>query len=148
MTSILPIRLTQPHEEEMPLDAVGCCSNIMFAWTEKFVGRAAEEATGHGQDEFQLPGTLNCDSVEINAKRLLGKFKEQLQRTGSKLSMFNVLFRFCRTRVLIAILVHIFATLFEVAAIVSSINRSFTIGSFIYQEFILSETRTFIWVIP
>lgn len=117
VTSILPIRLTQTSREEMPLDSVGCCSNSLFFWTETFVRRAAQD---DDQDEFRIPSTLCCDSVDANAKRFLGKFKDQLQKKGSsKLSMFNVIFRFCSTRIVISCFIYLLAILFEVAGIVS-----------------------------
>lgn len=127
VASILPIRLTQTSEEEMPLDTVGCCSNSSFFWTERFVTRAAQaddqvvNEESLIEEEFQIPSTLFNDSVEVNTKRLLGKFKEELQKKGSKLSMFFVIFRFCSTRFLISCLIHMLAILFEIAGIVSEL---------------------------
>lgn len=66
-------------------------------------------------EESSIPDAAVSDGAEVNAKRLLGKFKDNFQRYGSaKCSMFKVVWQFCSTRVIIATIFHIFAVVFEI----------------------------------
>lgn len=66
-------------------------------------------------EEVTIPEASKFDGAEINAKRLLGKFKDNYQRYGSaKCSMFKVVFQFCSTRIIIATIFHIFAVMLEI----------------------------------
>lgn len=107
----LPIRLTDTPSDQIPIDNIGCCSSTSFFWTRKFL-RDGREIEG---EESNIPDASKFDGAEVNAKRLLGKFKDNFQRYGSaKCSMFKVVFQFCSTRIIIATIFHLFAVVFEI----------------------------------
>lgn len=107
----LPIRLTDISFDQIPTDNIGCCSNTSFFWTRKFL-KDQNEIEG---EEGSIPRASNSDGAEINAKRFMGKFKDNVQRYGSaKCSIFKVVFQFCSTRIIIATIFHIFAVVFEI----------------------------------
>lgn len=113
--SILPIRLTNASDGEMPIDSVGCFTNSSFTWTRRFLNKAKIE-----DGEYTVPAGLTCDGADINGKRFAGKFKDQLQNHGSeKCSMFGVVLRFCSTRLVISTAIHVFAVIFELLGLVS-----------------------------
>uniref|UniRef100_A0A336MBC3 CSON012647 protein n=1 Tax=Culicoides sonorensis TaxID=179676 RepID=A0A336MBC3_CULSO len=111
--SAIPIRLVDTPNDHIPLDSIGCCSSSSFFWTRKFL-KHNNEIEG---EALSIPDASKFDGAEINAKRFLGKFKDNVQKCGtSKLSMMKVVFQFCCTRLIFATIFHIFAVMFEILA--------------------------------
>ncbi|XP_063695776.1 uncharacterized protein LOC134827149 [Culicoides brevitarsis] len=105
----LPIRLKDTPADQIPVDGIGCCSNTSFFWARKFIKPEIEG------EESCVPHAAVADGAELNAKRLLGKFKDNYQGYGSeKCSMLKVAFQFCSTRVIIAMIFHVLAVIFEI----------------------------------
>ncbi|XP_058813678.1 uncharacterized protein LOC131677708 isoform X2 [Topomyia yanbarensis] len=120
LSSIIPFRASNTGETDLPVDNVGCLSNSSFTWIRKFIISPAQQrayqsiptnARNTKQDDvFLLPKRPYSDSCEVNCRRLLGIYKyEEAMNGRKKVSMFKVIWRFTRTRVLIASLFHCLA---------------------------------------
>ncbi|KAK2719862.1 hypothetical protein QYM36_005364 [Artemia franciscana] len=82
----------------MPLDKAGFFSFMTFSWMWKFIKIAYER----GLEPNDLPVCSQLDSCEYNSQRFAHLWLEELRCQGrQKASLGRVMWRFCRTRVLI-----------------------------------------------
>ncbi|XP_058467335.1 ATP-binding cassette sub-family C member 11-like isoform X2 [Malaya genurostris] len=138
LNGIIPFRVSNTGDTDLPVDNVGCLSNSSFTWIRKFIISPAKQRAYQNiptntrnakQDEiFLLPKRPYSDSCEVNCRRLLGIYKYEETMNGRKnVSMFKVIWRFTRTRLLIASIFHCLAIFLTFLAIVLFSN--FTIES-------------------
>ncbi|XP_065575834.1 ATP-binding cassette sub-family C member 5-like isoform X13 [Artemia franciscana] len=94
-----PIRRRKdPGSLIMPLDKAGFFSFMTFSWMWKFIKIAYER----GLEPNDLPVCSQLDSCEYNSQRFAHLWLEELRCQGrQKASLGRVMWRFCRTRVLI-----------------------------------------------
>lgn len=122
LNSIIPFRTSNTGTKDLPVDNVGCVSNSSFSWVRKFLITPKQQQTYHSlptnaantasNDAFLLPVRPFSDSCEENCRRLLGIYKYEENLNGrKKVSMFKVVWRFTRTRLLIASLFQCLAVL-------------------------------------
>lgn len=70
------------------------------------------------QESLSLPRAIYSDSSTINSKRLLGIYKYEEQTNGRiSGSMFRAAWQFCRTRLIVAVLMHMLSILLALIAI-------------------------------
>jgi len=106
MQSLVPFRRTCGHSRAIPLDNVGLFSFATFSWLWGTVGQI---------NESNLLTCSPLDSCDINGQRLQYIWREECVQTGQlALSMFTVMWRFVRTRVITAILIYILGTAFSI----------------------------------
>ncbi|XP_065095877.1 ATP-binding cassette sub-family C member 11-like isoform X2 [Ochlerotatus camptorhynchus] len=129
LNSIIPFRTSNTGSTDLPVDNVGCMSNSSFSWVRKFLITPAQQRTyqslptnaanSNQNDAFLLPKRPFSDSCEVNCRRLLGIYKyEETMNGRKKVSMFKVVWRFTRTRLLIASMFQCFAMLLEFMGVV------------------------------
>ncbi|XP_053688772.1 ATP-binding cassette sub-family C member 12-like isoform X2 [Sabethes cyaneus] len=120
LRNIVPFRVSSTGTSDLPVDKIGCFSNSSFSWIRKFfITREQQRAYqslstsnwNNKQDEvYLLPKTPYSDSCEVNCRRLLGIYNYNETLNGrKKVSMLKVIWRFTRTRLIIASLFHCFA---------------------------------------
>uniref|UniRef100_A0A1Q3FL69 Putative multidrug resistance-associated protein/mitoxantrone resistance protein n=2 Tax=Culex tarsalis TaxID=7177 RepID=A0A1Q3FL69_CULTA len=116
LNSIIPFRLSNTGSTDLPVDSVGCLSNSSFTWIRRFIispsaYKALPTAARTPEDSvLLLPKRPYADSCEVNCRRLLGIYKYEETLNGRKrVSMFKVIWRFTRTRALMAALFHCLA---------------------------------------
>ncbi|KAL9693058.1 hypothetical protein quinque_012343 [Culex quinquefasciatus] len=115
LNSIIPFRLSNTGSTDLPVDSVGCLSNSSFSWIRRFIispsaYQALPTARTPEDSVLLLPKRPYADSCEVNCRRLLGIYKYEETLNGrKKVSMFKVIWRFTRTRALIAALFHCMA---------------------------------------
>lgn len=123
------------------MDSVGCISNSSFSWVRKFLITAKQQQTyqslptsannASSNDAFLLPKRPFSDSCEENCRRLLGIYKYEESLNGrKKVSMFKVVWRFTRTRLLIA-------SLFQCLAILLAF-----VGLLVFSNFTIESMQT------
>ncbi|XP_059610068.1 ABC transporter C family member 3-like [Phlebotomus argentipes] len=106
--------------ETLPVDAVGWASNISCSWIHRYrVSRDTLQKRANLPQHHQnlldktsgaTPKMPHIDGVEMNGRRMKGKYREELQTHGQlKGSMFRVMLKFCKTRIFFATLFHILA---------------------------------------
>lgn len=71
----------------------------------------------HSQKKYQFSvvPTYN-DRADVNGKRLLGIYKDEIQSRGKHMSMMKVAWNFCKTRVIIASIFYTLSTLSALSA--------------------------------
>lgn len=104
----------------MPVDAIGCCSNLSFFWVRDYLLMAnddptMESASNRKKYDLKLMPTYN-DRANMNGKRLLGIYKDEKQSRGKHGSMMKVAWNFCKTRVIIASIFYMLSTLSALCA--------------------------------
>ncbi|XP_055585408.1 ATP-binding cassette sub-family C member 12-like [Uranotaenia lowii] len=124
LNTFIPYRTTNTGNTDLPVDEVGCLSNSSFSWVKTFLVSTSQQRdyqclptsnryaaapglASAGNDPFLLPKRPYSDSCEVNCRRLLGIYKyEETLRGRKRVSMLKVVFRFARTRLLIAAFIH------------------------------------------
>ncbi|XP_055551634.1 uncharacterized protein LOC129733992 [Wyeomyia smithii] len=120
LRNIIPFRASNTGTSDLPVDKVGCFSNSSFSWIRKFFITREQQRNyqtlptstrnAKPDDVFLLPKTPYSDSCEVNCRRLLGIYNYKETLTGrKKVSMLHVVWRFTRTRLIIATLFHCLA---------------------------------------
>lgn len=100
---------------ELPVDSIGCCSNLSFFWVREFLLMSHDDPmieSSPNRKKYELPviPTYN-DRADVNGKRLLGIYKDEKQTRGKHGSMMKVAWNFCKTRVMIASIFYTLSTL-------------------------------------
>lgn len=88
--------------QELPIDNVGCFSNLSFSWVRDFLIQPHDELIMDKSNRisYDLPHT---DRATVNGKRLLEIYKDEKQSRGTKdVSMLKIAWKFCKTRVIVA----------------------------------------------
>ncbi|XP_062702250.1 ATP-binding cassette sub-family C member 12-like isoform X2 [Aedes albopictus] len=141
LNSIIPFRTSNTGTKDLPVDSVGCISNSSFSWVRKFLITTEQQQTyqslptsannASSNDAFLLPKRPFSDSCEENCRRLLGIYKYEESLNGrKKVSMFKVVWRFTRTRLLIA-------SLFQCLAILLAF-----VGLLVFSNFTIESMQT------
>ncbi|XP_062535877.1 ATP-binding cassette sub-family C member 12-like isoform X2 [Armigeres subalbatus] len=128
LNSIIPFRTSNTGKRDLPVDNVGCLSNSSFSWVRKFLITSEQQRnyqslpmnanSASSNDAFLLPKQPFSDSCEENCRRLLGIYKDEESLNGrKKVSMFKVVWRFTKTRLLIASMFHCLAILLAFAGL-------------------------------
>ncbi|PSN32023.1 hypothetical protein C0J52_18115 [Blattella germanica] len=108
--SLLPFRRKRNEGVGLPIDNVGFFSYITFSWLLDIV---------HIIDESNLPTCSPLDSCDINGQRLQHIWREESLHTGQKgLRTLTVMWRFVRTRVIIAALIYILGVSISVLGLI------------------------------
>ncbi|KAM3932947.1 MIT domain-containing protein 1 isoform 2-T3 [Leptodactylus fuscus] len=95
-----PFRTTHSHQH--PIDNAGLFSFMTLNWITPLARKVYRESKLHIHDLWDLPSQ---DSSEVNSWRLQKLWEAELQKHGKrKISLTLVLWRFCRTRSLLALL--------------------------------------------
>lgn len=104
--SLVPFRRTRGYSRAIPVDQVGLFSYATFNWLWSTVGEI---------DDTNLPTCSSFDSCDINGQRLHYIWREEVVHTGQlATSMFTVMWKFVRTRVIIAVLIYVLGVAFSV----------------------------------
>ncbi|TKR81617.1 hypothetical protein L596_015460 [Steinernema carpocapsae] len=111
MRNMLPMRRgrrAQPSEQNCSkIDEAGLFSFVTFAWVSSFLWDAYKNRL----DER----TWTCsifDSSSVNMRRMERLWEEELRRNPSNPSLFRVLLRFIKTRLLVACAIFLFCLIF------------------------------------
>lgn len=121
-SNALPFSRAKVPSEVLPVDSVGWFSNITCSWINRYritrdkLQKIANLPQHHRNLVTDAPGAQpkapSMDSVEINGRRMKGKYREELQVHGQlKGSMFRVALKFCRTRLIFSTIFHFLAIL-------------------------------------
>ncbi|KAG5671790.1 hypothetical protein PVAND_001966 [Polypedilum vanderplanki] len=109
LASFLPYRLptaTKSHISELPVDSIGCFSNLSFFWLRNYLVLPHDDPlmdSAENRKKYELDVTLPfSDRADVNGKRLLGIYKDEKQSHGRHGSMMKVVWNFCKTRVIVA----------------------------------------------
>lgn len=101
----------------MPVDSVGCCSNLSFFWVRDFLLSADPVDSSQHRKKYEMSVIPPYnDRADVNGKRLLGIFKDEKQTRGTNGSMMKVAWNFCKTRVIIASVFYTLSTLLSLCA--------------------------------
>lgn len=90
---------------ELPVDSIGCFSNMSFMWVRKFLITHNDPLSDSLQNrkKYEIPVIPSfSDRADINGKRLLGIYRDEKQSKGKHGSMMRVAWKFCRTRIVIS----------------------------------------------
>ncbi|XP_066435021.1 ATP-binding cassette sub-family C member 5-like isoform X2 [Eleutherodactylus coqui] len=100
LQALKPFRTTHSHQH--PIDNAGLFSLITLNWITPLARKVHRLSKLHMNDLWGLPSQ---DSSEVNSWRLQKLWEAELQKRGKrKASLTLVLWRFCRTRSLLALL--------------------------------------------
>ncbi|XP_033610701.1 multidrug resistance-associated protein 9 isoform X6 [Cryptotermes secundus] len=106
LQSLAPFRRNRRSIQDLPVDRVGLFSYVTFSWLRKTVSQI---------DEYSLPTCSSFDSCDINGQRLHYLWREEAVHTGQAgLSFFTVMWRFVRTRIIIAVLIYTLGLAFSI----------------------------------
>lgn len=106
LQSLAPFKRNRRSAQSLPVDRVGLFSYVTFSWLQKTVSQV---------DECNLPTCSPFDSCDINGQRLRYLWREEAVRTGQMgLSLFTVMWRFVRTRIIIAVLIYTLGLAFSI----------------------------------
>lgn len=94
-----PFRSTSKHEH--PVDNAGLFSFMTFSWLTPLARIAHKKGQLLLEDVWVISRWENC---ETNRKRLVGLWEKELGERGGDASLHRVVWRFCRTRLLLSIL--------------------------------------------
>ena len=129
LSSFIPIRSTNTDNTgDIPIDNVGCLSNVTFLWVRQFLIPRNEQPQYtnlplNTNQVHLLPKGTYRDGCEINSKRLLGIYKDEITTKGEQaVSLLRVVWKFCSTRILVASVFHILTTLFGLLGLYSLKN--------------------------
>lgn len=107
-------------QSELPVDSIGCCSNLSFFWVRDFLLTPSDDPmmdtiSNRKKYELSVMPTFS-DRADENGKRLLGIYKDEKQTKGKHGSMLKVAWNFCKTRVIIASIFYTLSTLSALSA--------------------------------
>lgn len=109
MKHLLPYRKAPPDSQVMPGNSSGLFSFIAVAWMTKLMWKAYR----HGLSEEDLYELHTADRAESNACRLESAWHDRVRQQGFEASLFSVVWRFCRTRAIVATLLMVLAVIFQ-----------------------------------
>ncbi|XP_062861185.1 multidrug resistance-associated protein 5 [Trichomycterus rosablanca] len=94
-----PFRSTSKHEH--PVDNAGLLSFMTFSWMTPLARTAHKNGQLMLEDVWPVSQWESC---ETNRKRLVRLWEKELSEQGDNASLHRVVWRFCRTRLLLSIL--------------------------------------------
>ncbi|XP_069684662.1 ATP-binding cassette sub-family C member 12-like isoform X2 [Periplaneta americana] len=104
--TLIPVRRGRSADQCLPLDKVGLFSYITFNWLL---------STVNNLEDSTIPENSPLDSCDINGQRLHHIWREEGVRTGQLgSSLFTVMWRFVRTRVIVAVFIYIVGLAFSI----------------------------------
>lgn len=109
MKHLFPYR-KPPHDSQvMPGNSSGLFSFIAVSWMTKLMWKAYR----HGLSQDDLYELDSADRAETSASRLESAWHDRVRQEGFEASLFSVIWRFCRTRAIVATLLMVFAVIFQ-----------------------------------
>lgn len=105
----LPYRPSPRDSHAMPSNSSGFFSFVAVSWMTGLMWKAFR----HGLTEDDLYDLQASDRAETNAHRLERLWHEHVAQNGEKSSLSCVIWRFCRTRCIVAMLFIVFAVIFQ-----------------------------------
>ncbi|KAK3927988.1 Multidrug resistance-associated protein 5 [Frankliniella fusca] len=109
MKHLLPYRKAPPDSQVMPGNSSGMFSYIAVAWMTKLMWKAYRR----GLSEDDLYELHTADRAESNAGRLESAWHDRVRQQGFEASLFSVVWRFCRTRAIVATTLMVLAVIFQ-----------------------------------
>uniref|UniRef100_UPI00358FE290 ATP-binding cassette sub-family C member 12 isoform X2 n=1 Tax=Myxine glutinosa TaxID=7769 RepID=UPI00358FE290 len=96
---LLPFRIKSKHSEAHPIDQAGLISSALFSWETPIMLKGYKRKL----DVNNVPPLSNYDATALNNSRLERLWQEELKKKGEeKASLFHVVLRFQKTRLLIS----------------------------------------------
>lgn len=117
----LPYRPSPRDSRAMPSNSSGIFSFVAVSWMTGLMWKAFRR----GLTEDDLYDLQASDRAEPNARRLERLWHEHVEQSGEKSSLSHVIWRFCRTRAIVAMVLMVLAIIFQF------------LGPAIIQQFIL-----------
>ncbi|KAJ9585510.1 hypothetical protein L9F63_002711, partial [Diploptera punctata] len=105
----LPIRPAPKDSRAMPSNSAGFLSYVSVSWMTRLMWKAYR----HGLTEDDLYDLQASDRAEPNAHRLEALWHEHVSQHGEKSSLSQVIWRFCRTRCIVAMTFMVLAVIFQ-----------------------------------
>ncbi|XP_033609843.1 multidrug resistance-associated protein 5 isoform X2 [Cryptotermes secundus] len=105
----IPIRPSPSDSRAMPSNSSGFFSFVAVSWMTGLMWKAYR----HGLSEEDLYDLQASDRAEPNAHRLERLWHEHVAQNGEKSSLSHVMWRFCRTRCIVAMVFMAFAVVFQ-----------------------------------